>query len=217
MLTLKVQSRKTQRGFTLLEVLIAIVVFSIGLLGIAGLQVSGMRFTHGSQLRAIAVAQAETLADRMRADPVGVDLKFYNRNLGVMPTAADAGFVDCYTLQCTSQQLANFTLASWNKASSNNASTNASRPKESNADVLPGGDGIVCVDSTPADGKTGAWACDNLGDTLVIKVSWNERLINDKDVGTSQDETSDTGVKTIFVRIIPYSRVPGDHVPTTNS
>ena len=75
--------RMPQRGFTLLEVLIAIVIFSIGLMGIAGLQASGMRYTQDSQLRTIAIAQAETMADRMRADPVGVsnskDNKFYDK------------------------------------------------------------------------------------------------------------------------------------------
>ena len=43
-----------QSGFTLVEILIAVVIFSIDLLGIAGLLVSGMRFTHDSQLRSIA-------------------------------------------------------------------------------------------------------------------------------------------------------------------
>ena len=204
-------SRRSQIGFTLLEVLIAIVIFSSGLMGIAGLQVSGMRFTSDSQLRAIAVAQAEALADRMRADPVGVGLKFYDAP-DVMPTTGAAGFVDCYVANCDSQHLAQFTLANWDSARAN-----ANRPKESNADILPDGHGIVCIDSTPSDGVFGAWACDHIGDIYVIKVSWTERLVNKEDTGTSAAATNNTDVKKIFVRVIPYTPVPGNHVPTTNS
>ena len=57
------------RGFTLLEVLIALVVLSIGLLGIASLQSVGLRSSHGAQLNSQAVLLAYDLADRIRANP----------------------------------------------------------------------------------------------------------------------------------------------------
>ena len=85
-----------QTGFTLLEVLIAVVVFAIGLLGIAGLQVAGLRFTHGSQLRAVATMQAESMADRMRANMTGVRNGDYN--VDDMPTSFDT---DCGAEDCT--------------------------------------------------------------------------------------------------------------------
>ena len=85
------QSRNRATGFTLIEVLIAVVVFAIGLLGVAGLQVAGMRFTHGSQLRSVAALQAANIADRMRANRVGVRNGYYNI-LGTMPSTFQ---VDC--------------------------------------------------------------------------------------------------------------------------
>jgi type IV pilus assembly protein PilV len=56
-------------GFTLLEVLIALVVLSIGLLGIAGLQGVGLRSSHGAYLSSQASLLAYDMADRIRANP----------------------------------------------------------------------------------------------------------------------------------------------------
>ncbi len=58
-----------QRGFTLLEVLIALLVLSIGLLGLAGLQSIGLRSTHGASLTSQASMLAYDMADRIRANP----------------------------------------------------------------------------------------------------------------------------------------------------
>ncbi len=55
-------------GFTLLEILVAVLVLSIGLLGIAGLQVTGLRFNHSAYARTQATLLAYELADRMRAN-----------------------------------------------------------------------------------------------------------------------------------------------------
>lgn len=60
--------RAASSGFTLLEVLIAIVVLAIGLLGLAGLQASSLRVNHDAHLRSQATALAYDMADRMRAN-----------------------------------------------------------------------------------------------------------------------------------------------------
>lgn len=57
-----------QRGATLIEVLIAIVVLSIGLLGLAGLQVTSVQSNHSAYYRSQATLLAYDLADRMRAN-----------------------------------------------------------------------------------------------------------------------------------------------------
>jgi type IV pilus assembly protein PilV len=56
-------------GFTLLEVLIALVVLSIGLLGIAALQGVGLRSSHGAYLTSQASLLAYDMADRIRTNP----------------------------------------------------------------------------------------------------------------------------------------------------
>lgn len=57
-----------ERGATLIEVLIAIVVLSIGLLGLAGLQVTSVQSNHSAYQRSQASLLASDLADRMRTN-----------------------------------------------------------------------------------------------------------------------------------------------------
>lgn len=55
-------------GFSLIEVLIAVLVLSIGLLGLASLQSTTVRFNHDAYLRSQATSLAYDMADRMRAN-----------------------------------------------------------------------------------------------------------------------------------------------------
>ena len=56
------------RGFTLLEVLVAMVVLSVGLLGLSGLQTSSLRNNHSAFLRSQATLVSNDIIDRMRAN-----------------------------------------------------------------------------------------------------------------------------------------------------
>jgi type IV pilus assembly protein PilV len=56
------------RGFTLLEVLIALLIFSLGLLGMAGLMVVSVKSNQSAYLRTQASFLAQSMADRMRAN-----------------------------------------------------------------------------------------------------------------------------------------------------
>ncbi|MCX8114105.1 MAG: type IV pilus modification protein PilV [Burkholderiaceae bacterium] len=57
-----------QSGLSLLEVLVAIVILSLGLLGMAGLQAASLRTSQGSFYRAQAAQYADDMAERMRAN-----------------------------------------------------------------------------------------------------------------------------------------------------
>jgi type IV pilus assembly protein PilV len=71
-------SRKSAAGFTLVEVLVALVVLSIGLLGIASLQVSSLRWNHGASKRSQATLLAYDILDRMRANPIAARAGAYS-------------------------------------------------------------------------------------------------------------------------------------------
>jgi type IV pilus assembly protein PilV len=58
-----------QRGFSLVEVLIALIILSVGMLGIAGLYVQSMQAGRTSMFRHHAVTLAGDVADRIRANP----------------------------------------------------------------------------------------------------------------------------------------------------
>ena len=65
--TLVTKMRSTE-GFTLLEVLIALLIFSLGLLGVAGLMVLSVRTNHSAYLRTQASFLAQSMADRIRTN-----------------------------------------------------------------------------------------------------------------------------------------------------
>jgi len=63
---------KRQFGFTLLEVLIALLILSIGLLGLAALQTTGLRSNQMASMRTLATEAAYNITDSMRSNPTEV-------------------------------------------------------------------------------------------------------------------------------------------------
>lgn len=61
-----------QRGASLVEVMIAVLVFSIGLLGAGIMNSSAMKNTHNAYLRSQASFLADSMAERMRSNPLAV-------------------------------------------------------------------------------------------------------------------------------------------------
>jgi len=59
---------RSDRGFTLVEVLVALVVLTVGMLGIAVLYVEGLRMNRTSIYRTLAVGLTADMADRIRAN-----------------------------------------------------------------------------------------------------------------------------------------------------
>ena len=70
------------RGVTLIELLVTILVISIGLLGLAGMQTVSMQYNHSSYLRTHANNMAYDIADRMRANRRAAENGDYNIGLG---------------------------------------------------------------------------------------------------------------------------------------
>ena len=70
--TFTIARRRRERGFSLIEVLVALLVLSIGLLGLAALQAQGMRFNHDAYVRTQATHIAYDIVDRMRANTANV-------------------------------------------------------------------------------------------------------------------------------------------------
>jgi type IV pilus assembly protein PilV len=62
------KNNRQDKGYSLLEVLIALVILAIGLLGLAGLQMQGLKDNHSSQLRSQATFLAADIIDRMQAN-----------------------------------------------------------------------------------------------------------------------------------------------------
>jgi len=67
------RQQESQLGFTLLEVLIALLILSIGLLGLAALQTTGLRSNQMASMRTLATQLTYDITDRMRSNPTGVN------------------------------------------------------------------------------------------------------------------------------------------------
>lgn len=85
---MKHHQKNRQSGSSMLEVLIAIVIFSLGLLGLAGLQVTALKSNQSALSRSVAVGQAYEIMDRMRANAQLAKDGSYDIALGATPSGS---------------------------------------------------------------------------------------------------------------------------------
>ena len=71
-------SLQKQRGVSLVEVLIAVLIFSLGMIGLGGLLIFATQSNHVAFLRTQVTFLAHNMADRMSANPIGVWSGAYN-------------------------------------------------------------------------------------------------------------------------------------------
>ena len=114
---------KQQKGFTLLEAMVAMVVFSVGLLGLGALQMAGMTNTQSALYQSIATQMAYDMADRIRSNPAGAKATDYDAIVSGVPGTNPS----CSTT-CTSTQVSQRDNYQW--------AVNL-------RDMLPGGIGTV--------------------------------------------------------------------------
>jgi type IV pilus assembly protein PilV len=148
--------RSYSRGFSLLEVLVALLVLSIGLLGLAALQTVGLKFNTQSYQRTQAVLNAYDIIDRMRANPAAVAAGSYD-NIAIsdpIPTPTDCG-----SSNCSSAQMATYDIAQW---------------KTALASLLAAGKGAICRGSFNISLTT---CTAGAGNQFQIGVEWKENDI----------------------------------------
>lgn len=90
---------RRSRGITMVEALVALVVISVGMLGIAGLYLSSLQAGRAANLRVQAVNLAAEMADRIRANREAFGA--YALAASTLPAA-----VNCASANCTAAQLA---------------------------------------------------------------------------------------------------------------
>lgn len=151
-----------QSGFTLLEVLVAIVVLSFGVLGAVGLQAAALQANKEARYQSAAVALGRELGDLMRG----------NKDIAITTGGGNAYLID-YTgtlpgpnplcNPCVSPtEVAQFNMRDWlGRVSA----------------VLPGARVVICFDATPYTSADGVpqWACSNTGGLVVVKIGWTRQ------------------------------------------
>lgn len=147
--------RGKNQGFSLLELLIALLVFSIGLLGLAGLLVVSVKTNQSAYLRSQASFLAQSMADRMRNNSMGTYANAYN---GSVPGGTNQ------TCPCTPAQLAARDLFMWSQelASFLPNATGTINCARSSAVVIPAND----KRRPPYDG------------VCTINLSWSEATLD---------------------------------------
>ncbi len=162
-MTRSADSFPSLRGFSLIEVLVALAVLSIGLLGLAALQTIGLKLNHQSYERTQAVIQAYDIIDRMRANKSGtgsaINSTYDNIALGSGTTAPSTL---CNASTCTGTQMATFDIFQWNAA---------------NAALLAEGKGAICKGSFTNDANGYPASCAPTGSIYRVAVAWKENDI----------------------------------------
>jgi type IV pilus assembly protein PilV len=95
-----------QKGFSLIEVLVAVLIVAVGILGVAGLQVVSLQQNRSALLRAEALQIGNDILDRMRANPL-TDYAPVELN-DAPPTATN-----CVTDNCNPSEMAEYDIAQW--------------------------------------------------------------------------------------------------------
>jgi type IV pilus assembly protein PilV len=98
-----------QKGVTFLEVLVAVVVLSIGFLATSRMQIMGMRYNQSAFFKSQASIMAADIADRMRANIAGVQGGEYD----AISTASLPNDPGCMQVGCNFTELAQLDLRQW--------------------------------------------------------------------------------------------------------
>ena len=169
--------RKRLDGFTLIEILIAVVILSIGLLGMAGIQIKGLRGTSSSGQRSQATLLANDIAERIHTNINGIgtpndDTNTHYANVATneitcgaqVPafcsatpptTDADGNLVPSNVKPCSATDMATFDIYDFACGLQNNAGVN---------NLLPGGFAKITCNANDCPP----------GSELTIQVNWTE-------------------------------------------
>ena len=94
-------------GFSLVEALVALVVLSVGMIGIAALHGQSLRAARTAQYRSLAIILASDMADRIRLNRLG--------QAGYMVAAANSGCDPAGGATCAPAAMAAYDLWVWNQ------------------------------------------------------------------------------------------------------
>lgn len=106
MMARKRRGMRRQRGISLIESLIAMVVMALGILGIVGVQMRTLTDTQSGVRRAQAIRLIDDLGERLQNNPDALN------NLSTYTTSPGAS-TDCAAGACTPAQLAVFDIRQW--------------------------------------------------------------------------------------------------------
>ena len=151
---------KRRKGFTLIEVLIAFIILSFGLLGAVALQAKAKQASFDSMQRAAAVALGNDIVQRIRANDTITSIKLYGSYNGKEAIKSDSKETEssaCFNSSCGSKGIVGLDVVQWKRAIS----------ARNNTGSLD--DATICIKSTSEDGTGGK------GFNIEVIISWQGR------------------------------------------
>ncbi len=184
-----------ERGFSLVEVLVSIVVLSFGMLGMVGLQAAALQTTRDAKNQSTAVTMARELAEIMRSNKQTSIGTTANPYLGTFTSPLVAltpsyCMIAATTTPCPNPlSVANANMTEWLGRLDSE---------------LPGASVTVCLDATPFDAAgLPQWSCSNSGTTVVVKVGWTRAATKSGATGAAAFERA--SVPSVVFPVIPGS------------
>jgi type IV pilus modification protein PilV len=143
--------RNENGGFSLIEVLVASTIFTLGLAGFSALLLSSIIGSAQARQQGVASMTAANLSEQIRMNPGALERYLAPPEYVSRICAGDA--------ICSPEQQADYDFKLW---------------QLDLADRIHNARGLVCHDETPEDGNVGNGHCDGSG-PLVIKIFWPGR------------------------------------------
>nr|WP_233586873.1 type IV pilus modification protein PilV [Legionella sp. km772] len=170
-----------QKGISLLEVLVSVIIIAIGMLGIASMLLVSNQANNSSYMKQQAIQNVYNIFDKIRANSQAAVNGNYNiSNIGStgLPTAVTTPAVMCNAAACTPAQLATYDTWTW-------LTKDLSR--------LPNGCGSITTAPSPVAGNT----------TVTVTVQWDDSPAQNS-VGTNSQIST---VNANFVQIRIQSQI----------
>ena len=162
-------NKHRQKGFSLIEALVAFLILSVGMLGIASLQTMSLKSGHSAAMRTVAVMKVEEILESMRSNPGAItDFAAGTGDPGVDFGCSQAASA---ATECTTTQMAQDEIFRW---------------KNSLIEALPDNTATTAsvVVTPPVAGST--------LNLVVVSVNWSER---DLDTGGAANMTYSVAVQ----------------------
>jgi type IV pilus assembly protein PilV len=158
----KVTKYTKERGFTLIEVLIAFLIISIGALGYTRSQFSSLQTASDSALRITGALLVADMVARIEAN-AGESLQGLNSGYQTGPATFNNNCLSSTGSICTGNQMALHDIADWNNLIASQFPANS------------GAVGIVCLDENPGNTTNSCTPPGNTPNPLIftVKILWS--------------------------------------------
>lgn len=174
----------SETGITLIEVLVTVLVVSIGMLGLASLQATSIKEGMDTSKRSQGLWMIDELAARMRVNSAGLETGY--TEAGTIATLCNDAVAQCIGAnECTGNQMARFDV--WQVICGPNAGDGVIASSNDNINLT---DYSITCDTAPCTSDS----------NFTISISWIAKAVTDATASNSKHNESDEQSITMTIR-----------------